>query len=202
MEITANEMFSAYREQYYDGGLSSVYMWDLENGFAGSILFHKAMESDVDSVAKTKWDAVHVVEVIAGARTYRYRLSSSVRISLTSQPLSPDQQDTQTSGELSTSAAGTLTHQEEHEAAASDSTDHIANIGQLIERVESKIMHDLNGIHFGKLLQIQKLVHPGQGGWKNVGSERRHVSAVSETKSLFAAELNSRLHGLRHIEME
>ncbi len=35
LEIDANNAFDQYREMYFEGGVSSVYMWDLEHGFAG-----------------------------------------------------------------------------------------------------------------------------------------------------------------------
>jgi len=30
-------------ERYYEGGVSSVYMWDLDDGIAGVVLFKKSM---------------------------------------------------------------------------------------------------------------------------------------------------------------
>lgn len=42
LEIRANEAFNTYRQLYYNGGLSSVYLWELETaGFAGVVLFKK-----------------------------------------------------------------------------------------------------------------------------------------------------------------
>jgi capping protein beta len=42
LEATANDAFDTYREMYYDGGLSSVYLWDLDDGgFAGVVLLKK-----------------------------------------------------------------------------------------------------------------------------------------------------------------
>lgn len=41
MEVEANELFDAYRELYYEGGTSSVYLWNTENGFAGCFLIKK-----------------------------------------------------------------------------------------------------------------------------------------------------------------
>ena len=41
MEIEANELFDAYRELYFEGGTSSVYLWDLQGGFAGCFLIKK-----------------------------------------------------------------------------------------------------------------------------------------------------------------
>jgi capping protein beta len=41
LEVAANEAFDVYRELYYDGGVGSVYFWDLDDGFAGVILLKK-----------------------------------------------------------------------------------------------------------------------------------------------------------------
>ncbi|KAI5294770.1 orotidine 5'-phosphate decarboxylase, partial [Ascosphaera acerosa] len=42
LEVAANEAFDVYRELYYEGGgVSSVYFWDLEDGFAGVVLLKK-----------------------------------------------------------------------------------------------------------------------------------------------------------------
>lgn len=43
MEIKANEAFDVYRELYYEGGVSSVYLWNLDDGFAGVVLVKKCM---------------------------------------------------------------------------------------------------------------------------------------------------------------
>ena len=41
MEIEFNELFDAYRELYFEGGTSSVYLWDLDQGFAACFLIKK-----------------------------------------------------------------------------------------------------------------------------------------------------------------
>ena len=41
MEIKANEAFDVYRELYYEGGVSSVYLWNFDAGFAGVVLLKK-----------------------------------------------------------------------------------------------------------------------------------------------------------------
>lgn len=45
MEVRANEGFDVYRELYYEGGISSVYFWDIDDGFAGCVLLKKCMSS-------------------------------------------------------------------------------------------------------------------------------------------------------------
>lgn len=37
LEIDANHAFDQYRDMYFEGGVSSVYLWDLDHGFAGKI---------------------------------------------------------------------------------------------------------------------------------------------------------------------
>ena len=44
LEISANEAFDTYREMYFEGGVSSVYLWDLDDGgFAGVVLLKKSL---------------------------------------------------------------------------------------------------------------------------------------------------------------
>ena len=38
LEIDANTAFDQYREMYFEGGVSSVYLWDLDHGFAGRLI--------------------------------------------------------------------------------------------------------------------------------------------------------------------
>lgn len=47
MEIRANEAFDVYRELYYEGGVSSVYFWNLDDGFAGVVLLKKGMSNEL-----------------------------------------------------------------------------------------------------------------------------------------------------------
>ncbi|XP_045162763.1 F-actin-capping protein subunit beta-like isoform X2 [Mercenaria mercenaria] len=61
LEIDANSAFDQYREMYFEGGVSSVYLWDLDHGFAGVILIKKA--GDGSRKIKGCWDSIHVIEV-------------------------------------------------------------------------------------------------------------------------------------------
>jgi len=45
MEVRANEAFDVYRDLYYEGGVSSVYFWNLDDGFAGVVLLKKCESS-------------------------------------------------------------------------------------------------------------------------------------------------------------
>ncbi len=65
--------------RYFEGGVCSVYLWDLDHGFAGVILIKKA--GDTDRI-KGCWDSIHVVEVQekAQGRSAHYKLTSTVML--------------------------------------------------------------------------------------------------------------------------
>lgn len=80
LEIEANHAFDQYREMYYEGGVSSAYLWDLDHGFAGVILIKKA--GDGSKKIKGCWDSIHVVEVQekSTGRTAHYKLTSTAML--------------------------------------------------------------------------------------------------------------------------
>ena len=55
--------------RYYEGGTSSVYLWDLDHGFAGAILLKKG--GDASAKIKGCWDSIHVIEVQVSAFVIR-----------------------------------------------------------------------------------------------------------------------------------
>ncbi|KAL2296629.1 hypothetical protein Nmel_015952 [Mimus melanotis] len=67
-------------QMYFEGGVSSVYLWDLDHGFAGVILIKKA--GDGSKKIKGCWDSIHVVEVQekSSGRTAHYKLTSTVML--------------------------------------------------------------------------------------------------------------------------
>lgn len=78
LEIEANHAFDQYREMYYEGGVSSAYLWDLDHGFAGVILIKKA--GDGSKKIKGCWDSIHVVEVQEKSRSSHYKLTSTAML--------------------------------------------------------------------------------------------------------------------------
>lgn len=57
--------------RYFEGGVSSVYLWDLDHGFAGAILIKKA--GDNSKKIKGCWDSLHIIEVQVGINDIRAR---------------------------------------------------------------------------------------------------------------------------------
>jgi capping protein beta len=67
---------------YYEGtGISSVYLWDLEENsttsFAGVVLLKK-VTGKKDSGTEANWDSIHVFEASERSRTGTYKLTSTV----------------------------------------------------------------------------------------------------------------------------
>ncbi|MCL4128102.1 UNVERIFIED_CONTAM: hypothetical protein GTU68_056115 [Idotea baltica] len=144
LELDANTAFDQYRDMYFEGGVSSVYLWDLEHGFASVILIKKA--GDGSKKIKGCWDSIHVVEVIekSSGRSAHYKLTSTAMLWL--------QTNKQGSGTMN--LGGSLTRQTEQDNPVSESAPHIANIGRMVEDMENKIRNTLNEIYFGKTKDI------------------------------------------------
>jgi capping protein beta len=144
LEIDANHAFDQYREMYFEGGVSSVYLWDLDHGFAGVILIKKA--GDGSKKIKGCWDSIHVVEVQekTTGRSAHYKLTSTAMLWL----------QTNKPGSGTMNLGGSLTRQVEADANVSEASPHIANIGRMVEEMENKIRNTLNEIYFGKTKDI------------------------------------------------
>ncbi|KHN03705.1 Putative F-actin-capping protein subunit beta [Glycine soja] len=68
LEIEANDIFAIYRDQYYEGGISSVYMWEDDNeGFVACFLIKKDGSKTGQGrrgyLEEGAWDAIHVIEM-------------------------------------------------------------------------------------------------------------------------------------------
>jgi len=144
LELNANAAIDSYREMYYEGGISSVYLWDLDHGFAGAILIKKV--GDLSTKIKGCWDSIHVIEVQekSGGRNAHYKLTSTIMLWL--------QTSKAASGTMN--LGGNLTRQVEKDNPLNEANSHIANIGRLVEEMENKMRNTLNEIYFGKTKDI------------------------------------------------
>lgn len=138
--------------------MSSVYFWDLDDGFAGVVLLKKSMcyfdcsflgQSDHSARPATPkgkseggWDSIHVFEAIDRARTAHYKLTSTVILRLST--------ESEALGEMDLS--GNMTRQIEQDMPVQDDSSHIVNVGKLVEDMELKMRNLLRtrtGAHFG-----------------------------------------------------
>ncbi|KAI1106678.1 F-actin capping protein, beta subunit [Jackrogersella minutella] len=154
MEVRANEAFDVYRDLYYEGGVSSVYFWNLDDGFAGVVLLKK--EAKPGNANEGTWDSIHVFEAIDRARFTQYNLTSTVILSLSTNSNSLGDMD----------LSGNMTRQIEIELPAESDEQQIANIGKLVEDMELKMRNLLQEVYFGKA--------------KDVVGDLRSVGSLSE----------------------
>ncbi|RVX72853.1 F-actin-capping protein subunit beta [Exophiala mesophila] len=147
MEIEANGAFEVYRQLYYEGGTGSVYLWDLDDGFAGVVLLKKSVNKEAG------WDSIHVFEVDerrGTGRTCHYKLTSTVILHLGRQNDSVG----------SLNLAGSMTRQVEAdlvvENIGSQGKDggHVVNTGRLVEDMEGKMRNMLQEVYFGKAKDV------------------------------------------------
>ncbi|CAP60388.1 uncharacterized protein PODANS_1_6870 [Podospora anserina S mat+] len=143
MEIKANEAFDVYRELYYEGGVSSVYFWNLDDGFAGVVLLKKASPQG-DATTSGVWDSIHVFEASERGRTSNYRLTSTVILTLATKGASLGEVD----------LSGNMTRQVEQDLPVDSDESHIANIGRLVEDMELKMRNLLQEVYFGKAKDV------------------------------------------------
>ncbi|KAI6172359.1 F-actin-capping protein subunit beta [Aphelenchoides besseyi] len=142
LEVEANATFQAYCEMYFEGGISSVYFWELEHpNFAGVILIKK----QADGLAvKGCWDSIHVVECKSQTKNTKYKLTSTVILWLLT--------DNADVGEMS--VGGSLTRTLEYDYPVSEQQSHLVNIGRMVEENENKMRGFLNDVYFGKTREI------------------------------------------------
>ncbi|KPV72695.1 uncharacterized protein RHOBADRAFT_39298 [Rhodotorula graminis WP1] len=177
LELALNDAFDVYRDLYYEGGVSSVYLWDTDEGFAGVVLVKKSSDAG-DSTSS--WDSVHVFESSVGlpsssssssssSRTSaHYKLTSTVMLYL-SKPLvpAPDAGDRKEEGEVA--LGGSMTRQHEVSAAldptssATLAQSHIGNLGRLVEDMEAKMRNLLGEVYFSKTSDILGALRSQQG---------------------------------------
>lgn len=145
IELEANELFDAYRDHYYEGGTSSVYLWDIDNGFAGCFLIKKVVSGD-RFVREGSWDSIHIVEAIedASGRTATYRLTTTVMLGM-----SVDRGDV---GD--TNLSGSLTRQTEAERPLNAENTHLSNIGRMIEDMEIDMRSNLDALYVQKTKEV------------------------------------------------
>ncbi|KAJ3616138.1 hypothetical protein Zmor_012040 [Zophobas morio] len=172
LELVANDAFEVYREMYYESGVSSVYFWDLDKGFACVVLIKKS--GDGSRSIKGCWDAIHVFEIIEKGKSALYRLTSTVMLWL--------QTDKPASGTMN--LGGSLTRQEEKDYPLSEFNMHVPNIGRMVEEMENKMRGYLSEIYFSKTKDVINDIRKMQGV--------RHGQAMKAMQSELAASLARR----------
>ncbi|GKC26811.1 probable F-actin-capping protein subunit beta [Tanacetum coccineum] len=155
LEVEANEVFTIYRDQYYEGGISSVYLWEEDDneGFVACFLIKK----DGSKYAHGKrgylheggWEAIHVIQVGPDEEGMaHYCLTSTIMLSLTT--------DSDTSGTFNLS--GSIRRQMKADLSVEDG--HLCNMGKMIEELEGKLRNQLDQVYFGKTKEMVCTLRP------------------------------------------
>lgn len=182
LEVLANELFAAYRTQYYEGGLSSVYLWEpsLEEAegaaapaggrsgaacpFAGCFLVHKGEGSGRHggSLESGHWDSCHVVEALPEGPITHYKLSSTVSLALAARSATAPDSDAQHQGQLS--LAGSLVRSATSSGATPGAAaGHVVALGRMIEEMENKLRSALDSVYFGKTRAVVAQLRASDG---------------------------------------
>ncbi|KAJ3176328.1 hypothetical protein HDU87_005370 [Geranomyces variabilis] len=174
LEVAANEAFNTYRELYFDGGVSSVYMWDLDDGFAAVVLIKNVNGSDPQQ--RGSWDSIHVIEVNEKGRNAHYKLTSTIMLYM----------EVGGAKHGTINLSGSLTRQTELDYPVDDYGTHVKNMGTMVEDMEIKMRNSLQVIYFGKT--------------KDITGDLRSYSNLNEAKKLAAiqSELVGKLQARTH----
>jgi capping protein beta len=145
VEAEANEVFDAYRQLYFEGGVSSVYMWDLDgSAFAACFLIKKDVGEGGRSVSKGCWDSIHVMEVQPEGGSATYKLTSTVMLAMS----------VQRSDAGSVDLSGSLTRQSERRSPVSAVNTHVVNMGKMIEAMETDLRSSLDQLYVQKTREV------------------------------------------------
>jgi len=149
IEEKLNIVFDSYRALYYEGGISSVYLWDLESkdgGFAACFLIKKEILEPQRRVSAGNWDSIHVVEVQPqGAGKCCYKVVSTVMLTMT----------TEKGNAGSVAVSGSLTRKAKDKICDfKTDDDHITNMGSTIENIEISIRGEIEGVYIQKTREI------------------------------------------------
>ncbi|KAJ9086896.1 F-actin-capping protein subunit beta [Entomophthora muscae] len=173
LEVAFNDAFEVYRKLYYEGGISSVYIWEQRKGFSGAILIKKV--NDANKQVRGAWDSIHMFEANINSNAVHYKLSSTVMLyTITSND---------SVGTLNLS--GNIRRVFELETQVQQANDHIVHLGQLVEEQEGKIRNTLQEVYFQKT--------------KDIVNDIRSLPSLQEAqqRDAFRSSLNSRIQGMK-----
>lgn len=140
LEVELNSAMEQYQDLYFGGGISSAYLWDMENGFAGVVLIKKVGDS---GRTRGQWDSIHVIEVAhkMGGRSAKYKLTATTMLWVRTADTAAGEFD----------IGGSLTRQVDRDAAVTDMQAHIFTIGRMIEEAESSMRQQMIQVYFDGL---------------------------------------------------
>eukprot|EP01126_Amoeba_proteus_P027127 TRINITY_DN2689_c0_g1_i2.p1 TRINITY_DN2689_c0_g1~~TRINITY_DN2689_c0_g1_i2.p1 ORF type:complete len:263 (-),score=53.80 TRINITY_DN2689_c0_g1_i2:86-874(-) len=146
LEVQTNNAFDVYRDLYYEGGVSSVYLWESTGGFSGVVLIKKTADfAKGGAPMKGAWDSIHVFEVVEKKGKADYRITSTIMLRI----------DTNHASTGAVNCSGSLTRQQEANGLPlnRDNT-HVSNLGQQIEKIENTMRSHIESLYFSRTKDI------------------------------------------------
>jgi capping protein beta len=148
IEVEANNLFDVYRKMYFEGGTSSVYIFETDEkddeGFGACFLIHK----DVDptkQIYKGWWDSTHIFAVTRDKKGhYLYKLTTTVMVSMGLKNEGIGQAD----------LSGHMTQQDNKVLPVDGGRPHLANLGKMLEDMELRIRNSIEGIYIQKTREV------------------------------------------------
>lgn len=145
LEVAANSAFDTYRELYFEGGLSSVYMWELNDGFACVVLIRKQVESEE---SRGEWHSIHVFEVQERPeKIANYKLTSTIMLNCSIEEMH---------------LSGSITRQQSNDLSCLEPMSHISNLGTMVEQMESRMRDILTQVYFERTLDVVRRLRTNQ----------------------------------------
>ena len=182
LEQKANILFDAYRELYYDGGISSCYLWDM-NGrdhFAGCVLIKKDIENGGNQIKSGSWNSIHVFESEPSKTELdkaTYKLTTTIILSF----------DVENNDVGVATQCGQLSKQCQNVLPYSCDEDHLSNIGRMIEDIENQLRSDLDILYLSRSQQIISSIRTLQEKQIN------QMNLIAEMQKRMAAKQSERL---------
>jgi len=179
LEIKANAIFDVYRNLYFQGGLSSVYFFETEEGntdaWGACFLIHKDVP-ETKSLRAGFWDSTHVFDFKTDSPgQYTYQLTSSVMVSMQIQDESVGTVD----------LSGTMSKQKSKSCSHSPGDTHITVMGRMIEETELEMRNDMESLYIQKTREVVNgMRNPDQAklaAWASV--QKSLASALAEQKN-------------------
>jgi len=145
LEIIANQVFASYCQAYHEGGISSVYFWELDDGGFAACFVIKKDGSNQKDLSNGIWDSIHIAEVReTGKNLAKYKLSTTIILSLSTK-----------TNNLDLSGSIQRHHEEEVKFDEKYQT-HIVNIGNMIQKMENSLRDSLQLVYFDKAREITR----------------------------------------------
>ncbi|KAK8813213.1 hypothetical protein WA158_002805 [Blastocystis sp. Blastoise] len=179
LEQKANILFDAYRELYFDGGLSSVYLWDMngQDHFAGCVLIKKDIENGSAQIKSGSWNSIHVFEILPSKSELgkaHYKLTTTIILEF--------QVENQEVGNAT--QCGQLSKQSQSVLSYANEDSHLSNIGQMIEEIENQLRSDFDILYLSRSQQIINSIRTLQEKQAN------QMNLIAEFQKRLAAKNN------------